>query len=153
MQMLSTIWNAINPVVAAVADFAGIIGLVISCVTLRNTKNIQKALISHAEKVEFEQNISKIVTELNSLSDSIHKDDLYTQEILDNILDKIDSLEIYYPTAVAKVKKDITSLKKMTNQAIGKITSQPNHNKRQIAHGLSVLAKKLDKLVKEVKAQ
>ena len=147
---LFELWGSILP---TIADYAGIAGLVISCITLLNMKKIKTALVTHAEKVDFEENVTAIVSDMTSLAESIQQDNLYNQGILDEILGKLDTLEIYYPSSVAKVKKDISKLRKEVNQAIEKLSAQPQYNKRQVAHSLSVLSKKLDKLAKEAKAQ
>ncbi|MGN0456467.1 MAG: hypothetical protein ACI4F2_06390 [Acutalibacteraceae bacterium] len=85
-----------------IADCFGIISLFLGIVTLKMTLGIKESLLRHIEKSDYLRDIDNQIKELISFRETLLKDRLYNQELLERIDAQLDEIYISYETILPK---------------------------------------------------
>ena len=90
-------------ILSIVADFAGIISLVLGVITLIKAVGIKTSLRKHIEKSDYSNDIDNQINELQSYYDTLVKDkSLYKKELLIGLEGQLDDILIGYETILPK---------------------------------------------------
>ena len=131
--------------VSKIADSVGILSFIISIPTLIFAKSTRKAIQSHDDKKQYQQEIENHINEMRIHYQSISNNDVYNEEILNTLLNEMDTLLIQYPTVVKTFKKDIKELQKLISKTQDNIKSDSNFNRNKIARKLNAVIQRLEK--------
>lgn len=131
--------------VSKFADFLGIISFFISIPTFFFAKNTRKAIRSHDDKKQYQQEIKNRIDEMKIHHKSISNNDVYNEAILNTLLNETDALLIQYPTVVKSFKRDIKNLQKLISKALDNIKTSPEFNRNKIARKLNEVIQRLEK--------
>lgn len=132
-------------IVSRFADSFGILSFFISIPTLVFAKSTRKAIQSHDDKKQYQQEIENHINEMRIHYQSIANNDVYNEEILNTLLNEMDTLLIQYPTVVKSFKKDIKELQKLISITQDNIKSDSNFNRNKIARKLNTVIQRLQK--------
>ena len=132
-------------IVSKFADSLGILSFVISIPTLIFAKSTRKAIQSHDDKKQYQQEIKKHINEMKINHESIANNDVYNEAILNTVLSEMDTLLIQYPTVVKAFKKDIKALQKLVSKALDNLNASPDFNRNKIARKLNEVIQRLEK--------
>ena len=136
-------------VVSYIADFAGIISLVLGIVTLRTTVGIRKNLLIRIEKSDFIQVIDSKIANLNSYHDTMTKDEVfYDENLLYKIDMDLDDIIIAYGTILPNY---ITSQIRKLRAHIKDVCLKDLNNKTAMRDCAKMLHSLASKLAKEKK--
>ena len=132
-------------IVSKFADSLGILSFVISIPTLIFAKSTRKAIQSHDDKKQYQQEIKKHINEMKINHESIANNDVYNEAILNTVLSEMDTLLIQYPTVVKSFKKDIKALQKLVSKALDNLKTSPDYNRSKVARKLNEVIQRLEK--------
>lgn len=115
-------------VLGIIADVLGILSFIIGLPTLFTTFGIKKSFTKHIEKSDFLAEIDSKTNDLMSYYNSIHDDELYTNDLLDLIIADLEDIRIIYENILPpKIVKDIKSLEKhIKNNCYDKLYDENN---------------------------
>lgn len=132
-------------IISKFADSLGILSFIISIPTFFFAKNTRKAIQSHDDKKQYQQEINNHISEMKIHHESISNNDVYNEAILNILLSEMDTLLIQYPTVVKSFKKDIKNLQKLISKALDNIRTSPEFNRNKIARKLNEVIQRLEK--------
>lgn len=105
-----TFWD----ILGTVADFCGLLSLILGIITLVMAVGIKKSLIKHVEKSAYLNDIDNQIKDLKSFYDTIDKDNsLYNFELLDRIDAQLEDIYISYETILPR--KLLAQISKLRN--------------------------------------
>lgn len=141
-------------IIAKVADVVGIafgtISLVISIVTLINTKKIRSSMLAHVETSEYRQAIDEQVTELETFQSLIVDGDGLNEDIFLRLMVLLRNISIAYETILpTKLIKKIANLNDHIRKSL--YTNNEPYNKNDLEKCISMLVYVVTELKKEKK--
>lgn len=141
--------------VAKTADVAGILlgssSLIITIVTLVNTKKIRSAVLSRVEKSEYQKAIDEQVADLDAFSELLTSGETLEGPVFLKIMKLLKSIRISYETVLPdKVKKKIDELYDHIEENFYK-RSAP-YNKTNVSKCMKLLVYVCTELKKEKEA-
>ncbi len=133
-----------------VADVTGIISFAISIPTLILAKGTRKAIKEHDDAKEYQIEIDTHIKDLENLSTSIEKDDVYNVQLLRSLQKILDTINIQYSSVVKPFKRKISKLLKCISQALQLVEHNPNYNKAKVIRLLEQVIQHLKKVKKSL---
>lgn len=144
--VLNTIWD----VLSKGADIAGFISLVISIVTLANTKKIRSSILAHVETSEYKQAIDEQIVDLETFEELLVAGEGLESSFFLGLIKLLQNIKISYETILpSKLTKKITNLYDHINKNLYENSSP--YSKKDIEKCISALIYIISELKKEKK--
>lgn len=130
------------------ADILGIISLIISVVTLKNTRKIRTSLLAHAETSEYREAIDEQVQELEAFKNLLIKGEALDSRLFLQLMTLLKNIQIAYSTILRPPqKKHINNLINNINNNF--YNKEAPYSKKSIKKCSSQLVEVITELKKE----